>query len=186
MYIVKPLNQLFKQILGILLLELSPLPDIAQQIATLAQLHDKAHMPIGLEAIIQPDDIGVIALLKNSHLLHDSLFLLLFISEHLLLNALDSDQVFADLVAGQVDFAESAPAEDPANSVEVASAALHVFVFLEVEADHFLQLFYVPVVLTELDVGGGFRAMVTHLVLELLVKLNHKVFTDVEGWLFDL
>ena len=143
-------------------------------------------MPIGLEAIIQPDDIRMVALFKDSHLLHDSLFLFLFISEHLLLNALDSDQVLADLVASQVDFAESAPAEDPANSVEVAGAALHVLVFLEVEADHFLQFFNVPVVFTELDVGGGFGAMVTHLVLDLFVQLNHKVFTDVEGWLFDL
>ena len=79
MDIVEPLDQLFEQVFGILLLELSPFPDIAQEITTLAELHHEAHMPIGLEAIIEPHHIRMVALLEDSHLLHNSFLLFFFI-----------------------------------------------------------------------------------------------------------
>jgi len=146
MDIVEPLDQLFEQVFGILLLELSPFPDIAQEITTLAELHHEAHMPIGLEAIIEPHHIRMVALLEDSHLLHHSFLLFFFISENLFLNRLDSNEMLTDFMASQVNFSKSSPTKNPSNSIKVTSAALHIFVFLEVQPDHFLELLDVSVV----------------------------------------
>ena len=61
--IVEPFYELLEQIFGIILFELSPFPDIAKEITTLAELHHEAHVFIGLETIIEPYHIRMIALL---------------------------------------------------------------------------------------------------------------------------
>ena len=132
MDIIEPLYKLLEQVFGIVFLKLSPFPDIAQQITTLAELHYEAHVPIGFKTIIEPNNIRMVALLEDSHLLHDSFLLLFFIPENLFLNRLDSNEMLTYFMASQVNFAKSSPAKHPSNSIKVACAALHVFVFLEI------------------------------------------------------
>jgi hypothetical protein len=107
--VVEAFDELFEKILSVFLLELSPLSYVAEQVTALAKLHNEAHVSIGFKAIVEPHDVGVVALLKYGHFLHHSLFLFLFIPENFLFDGFYGDKMLADFVAGQVDLAKGTP-----------------------------------------------------------------------------
>jgi hypothetical protein len=138
-----------------------------------------------LEAVIEPNHIGVVALLQDGDLLHHSPLLLLLIAENLLLDGLDGHEVLAHLVTSEVDLAECSSAQNPSDSVEVASAGLQFLELLVVQSDHLLQLFDIFVIFSQLNMLGALTPIVGGGV-HLLVQLNHQSLTDVKGRIFNL
>lgn len=150
MDVVETADHLLEQVLRIIFLQLSALTHITQQVATLAKLHDEAHVLARLEGVVQLDDVLVGALLEDAHLLHESPFVLLLVAKNGVLDGLDGHQMLGDLVAGEIDFTESAAAEHPTDTVEIAGAFYHVADLAEIGLYMLFQPLYVIVVLLHL------------------------------------
>uniref|UniRef100_A0A7S3ITU3 Uncharacterized protein n=1 Tax=Strombidium inclinatum TaxID=197538 RepID=A0A7S3ITU3_9SPIT len=155
--VVQALDQLLKEVLCVVFLELSALANVTEEVATLAELHDEANVLLGFEGVVEANDVVVVALLQDGDLLHDLLLLLGLTLQNLLLDRLDSDQVFAHLMARQVHFTEGSLSENSAHPIELVGARLHLAELSEVQAHHALHLLDIGVVLLELLLLRGDR-----------------------------
>ena len=50
--VIESTNHLLEEVLGVILLELTTLPYVAQEVTSLAEFHHKAHVLAGLKRII--------------------------------------------------------------------------------------------------------------------------------------
>lgn len=153
--VVETFDQLLEEILGIIFLQSSTLSHVCEQVATLTQLHDEANMLLGFEAIIKSHNVVMITVFQDSHFLHHSLFLFFLVSENLLFDGLDSDKMLTNLVACQVDLAESASSQDSTDSIEVTGARLDGSILFKVHLNLLLQFLDVLVVLFNLGLRRG-------------------------------
>jgi hypothetical protein len=138
--IVKPINKLLKEILGIIFLELSSLSDVGEKITTLAKFHNKANVFLCFERVVQSYNIRVITLLQNSNFLHHTLFSCFFIVQNLFLKCLDCHEMFSHFMACQVNLSKCSTSQNSSYPIEIARTTLHLIILLEIYRDSLLQI----------------------------------------------
>ena len=67
---MKTAYHLLEQVFGIIFLQFSAFAYVTEQVATLAEFHDEAHVLASLKRVVQLNDILVCTLFQNAHLLH--------------------------------------------------------------------------------------------------------------------
>ena len=153
--VIQTLDQLLEQVLCIVFLELPSLPDVAEQIPTLAELHDKAYVLICLECIVKPHNILMAALLQDAHLLHDPSLLFFLVAQNLLLDRLDGHKVLTHLVARQIDLSKSASTQDSSYPIKLTAARHHGLELREMQLYLLPQFLNVPIEFSELHLLGA-------------------------------
>lgn len=88
------LDDLLEEALGDLFLESPPPADIVEQIATSANFYHEEDVLLGLEVLVESDDVLVARLLQHHHFLHHFPRLRL-VGEELLIDALDGAEALA-------------------------------------------------------------------------------------------
>jgi len=68
--VMKTAYHLLEQVFGIIFLQFSAFAYVTEQVATLAEFHDEAHVLASLKRVVQLNDILVCTLFQNAHLLH--------------------------------------------------------------------------------------------------------------------
>ena len=88
MDVVQATDHLLEEIFGIIFFELSPLANVTEQVAALAEFHHKAHVFTRFERVIELDHILVCTLFQDAHLLHKPPFVFFFVPKYGVLDRL--------------------------------------------------------------------------------------------------
>lgn len=137
-HVADALHDLFEEVLGVRLRELSSLAHVVQKVATRAQFHHDQVMFLSLERLQQFDVTYMLQTLQNVDLLlHLFLHALLF--DLVLVRGLDGHEFPSKAVQSEVDFTERALAQDPADFVQLDPSLGHHVVLSEAVLDHFGQ-----------------------------------------------
>lgn len=117
-HIHQALDQLTEHVLRQVFLQLSASPNVRQEVAAAADLHDVDRVRLGVEALVEPHNVLVPCPLQDVVLLHDLLQGAL-ICHVGLVDRLQGHELAGEPVDRQVDFAEGALANDLADLIVV-------------------------------------------------------------------
>jgi hypothetical protein len=107
--IAETIDDLLEDDLGIGLLQSASLPHIVKEVTTGAQFHHDDDVLFRFNSLVDLHDVVVSEFKKQANLLHQ-LLLLCLISEALLVQRFDGNQLSHELMHGEVDFSESTTA----------------------------------------------------------------------------
>lgn len=134
MNVAQAFNDLSEDDLGADLVQLLSLSDVVEQVATGAELHAEQHVALGLEGLVQLDDALVSQSEEDAYFVHDFGFLLL-VGHVLLVDALEGNELPAELVHAQADLSEGSSAQHLTSSVELWSGLRCNALALEAASD---------------------------------------------------